>query len=263
MSIRVLLAVLALLGAATSSSFAQEVTLHYSDGRPETVGIEQINKVLRPIGVRASSVAIPEAAAPILKASLERGLTPEESTQLLSIFALTREQLLEQIDLAGRTPETRRGGYLATHEPDVDPYPKVYDNAQMTPDILTWVLGHFGKFHVNSSDDGHGNDEVMTVLSAGPWHWFWQLHDGTVVKLKIDIEDGGPGLRLSYPGLGPHAAWGNLENGIVVAYVHGPETFVVRYEETAVGGAGYSDILGTNPWIDFSGDKPVLLDSIQ
>ncbi|GLQ30387.1 hypothetical protein [Litoribrevibacter albus] len=45
--------------------------------------------------------------------------------------------------------------------------------------------------------------------------------------------------------------------GLVVAYAHGPEHFVMRYEEPSVKG---TETLGDNPWIDFSGDAPKLLD---
>ncbi|WP_428451548.1 hypothetical protein [Photobacterium kasasachensis] len=38
---------------------------------------------------------------------------------------------------------------------------------------------------------------------------------------------------------------------------HGPEHFVMRYEELSVEG---TETLGTNSWIDFNGDVPKPLD---
>lgn len=47
------------------------------------------------------------------------------------------------------------------------------------------------------------------------------------------------------------------EYGLVVGYAHGPKNFVMHYEEPSVEGAA---LLNTNPWIDFSGETPQLLD---
>ena len=88
------------------------VKLQFSDGRSDVEGIDSVNAVLRSVGVRASTVSIPEEAKPILKASLMNALSEEDQNKLLSIFSLNRAELLEQIDLAGRTPEVHRGGYL-------------------------------------------------------------------------------------------------------------------------------------------------------
>jgi len=62
---------------------------------------------------------------------------------------------------------------------------------------------------------------------------------------------------MSYPGLDPHGGYLDSEDGLVVAYAHGPKNFVMRYEEPSIQGA---KILGTNPWIDLSGKTPKLLD---
>ena len=44
-----------------------------------------------------------------------------------------------------------------------------------------------------------------------------------------------------------------------MAYAHGPEKFVIRFEHPTAEGA---EVLGTNPWIDFTGDAPWLLNDI-
>ncbi len=103
------------------------VKLQFSDGRPNAVGLEDVNAVLRSVGVRASTVSIPEAAKPILNASQSRAITEAEQEELIKLFSLNRAQLLEQIELAGRVPETPRGGLLGTRQPGIAPYPKVYD----------------------------------------------------------------------------------------------------------------------------------------
>ena len=56
------------------------------------------------------------------------------------------------------------------------------------------------------------------------------------------------GWRLSYPGLTPHGGHFHAEDGLVVAYITGPEEWQMRYRAPSVLGAA---MLGKNPWIDF------------
>lgn len=237
------------------------VKLQFSDGRPDAEGIENVNAVLRAVGVRASTVAIPEEAKPILRTSLTQAISEEDHSKLISIFSLNRADLLEQIQLAGRVPEKHRGGYLGTREGDTAPYPKVYDMKALTPDMRKWVLNRYGRLHVNTSDDGAGIDEVMTVVSGGPFTWVFVLPDGVLARLTVyAIDPNGPAVRLSYPGLGMHAGYMDPPNGLIVAYAHGPESFVIRFEEPSVRNA---ELLNTNAWVDFSDDMPRLREKVQ
>ena len=237
-----------------------QLTLSYNDGTPVTEGLDNINAVLRSVGVRVSTVFLPEASTPLLKTSQTRALTPEEATKLLSNFPLHRGELLDEIRKAGRRPEAHRGGYLTTSEDGIPPYPKVYDMKALTPDMMAFLQEKFGKLHVNSAENGMGIDEVMTIVSGGPWTWFFVLPDDVIGKLTLGyVGLDGPGWRISYPGLGPHGGFLDAEYGLVVAYAHGPKNFVMRYVEPSVSGA---HLLGTNPWIDFSGATPKLLDSV-
>ncbi|EYU15007.1 hypothetical protein C6H64_13245 [Photorhabdus luminescens] len=238
-------------------SASENLVLSYLDGRQPTVGIENINKILFSVGVRVSTAPIPEEAKPILEVSKTRALTGEESEKLISLFSLHRGELLEQIRLAGRQPEAHRGGFLSISEIGVAPYPKVYDMKAISVEARKTVLEKFGKLHVNSSEDGMGIDEVMTVVAGGPWTWFFRLPDGEIVKLSIGrVETSDPAWRLSYPGLGMHAGFLDAKDGLLVAFAHGPKHFVMRYDEPSVDG---TEMLGTNPWIDFSGDIPKLV----
>ncbi|RTR33191.1 hypothetical protein [Shewanella atlantica] len=241
-------------------SFAQQdnpqetIKLSYSDGRNATHGVKAVNKVLRSIGVRVSRLPLPETALPILKVSNSRPLNADEKTMLLDIFALHRGELLEQIELAGRKPEAHRGGFVSSSEVGGEPYPKVYDLRTLTADIMTFANKKYGKLHVNSDDSGMGIDEVATLLSGGPWTWFFVLPDNVIAKLSIGIVGlNGNGLRISYPGLVPHGGFLDARYGVSVAYAHGPKNFVMRYDEPSVKGA---ELLGTNAWIDFTGKTP-------
>ncbi|KGJ95855.1 hypothetical protein [Thalassotalea sp. ND16A] len=259
------LALITVLSTLTAShSFASQdttegkLTLAYSDGRKATTGVDNVNAVLRSVGVRVSTLALPKAATPILEASKTRAITAAEGEQLISLFSLHRGQLLEQINQAGRKPEAHRGGFLSTSEVGVAPYPKVYDMKAMTPEVMAFLQEKFGKLHVNSAENGVGIDEVMTIVSGGPWTWFFLLPDNVIGKLTLShVANGGQAWRISYPGLVPHGGYLDAEYGLVVAYAHGPKNFVMRYEDPSVAGA---ELLGTNSWIDFTGETPKLLD---
>lgn len=253
LSMSLLLPLHSTAGPATTEGV---LTLAYSDGRPTTRGVNNVNAVLQTVGVRVSTLALPTAATPILKASHTRAITGDEAQALITHFALHRGQLLDEISQAGRKPEAHRGGYLSTSEVGVAPYPKVYDMKALTPDVKAYLQKKFGLLHVNSADNGIGIDEVMTLVSGGPWTWFFALPDNTVGKLTLGhVGLGGQAWRISYPGLGPHGGYLDADYGLVVAYAHGPKNFVMRYEEPSIEGA---EVLNTNPWIDFSGQTPGL-----
>ncbi|GFE77294.1 hypothetical protein [Novosphingobium sp. TCA1] len=237
------------------------VKLQFSNGRSEVVGVENVNAVLRGAGVRASTVAIPEGAKPILRASETRAVSEAEQKKLITLFYLNRTQLLEQIELAGRTPEAHRGGYLSSAEPGVSPYPKVYDMKAMTAQQQSDVLRRFGRLHVNIADDGVAMDEVMTVVAGGPFTWMFVLPDGVVTRLTVDrVGPNDPALRLSYPGLGMHAGYMDPPDGLVIAFGHGPKEFIMRYQDDSVP---HADLLNTNPWVDFSGSRPRLVERVR
>lgn len=232
--------------------------LSYSDGRTVTTGLNNVNAVLTQVGVRVSKVALPKAASSILKTSQTRAINSEETKELISIFSLNRGELLDQITKAGRKPATHRGGFLSTSEIGVAPYPKVYDMKALTPEVAAYLQEKFGKLHVNSSENGSGIDEVMSVVSGGPWTWFFLLPNDVIGKLALGyVGLDGPGWRISYPGIVPHGGYLDSESGLIVAHAHGPKNFVMRYEDPSVEGA---EVLGTNSWVDLSGETPRLLD---
>jgi hypothetical protein len=236
------------------------IALYYSDGAQPDHGIEAVNRRLFDIGVRVSQVAIPEDAKPLLRQSVHRALSRDEADQLIQHFSLGRRALLDEIRRAGRRPEMHRGGYLQTSEVDVPPYPKVYDMKALDRETTAYLQRKFGRLHVNSSEAGVGIDEVMTIVSGGPYTWFFVLKDNLVGKLvfgKVGNDD--KAWRISYPGLVPHGGYFDAPHGLVVAYAHGPKHFVMRYRDRSVQG---HETLGDNPWIDFSKQAPVLRDHV-
>jgi hypothetical protein len=184
-------------------------------------------------------------------------LNADESQALIRYFQLDRQALLEQIRLAGRHPAAKHGGHLQTSERHVPPYPKVYDMQALDPETVIFLQRKFGRLHVNSSETGVGIDEVMTIVSGGPYTWFFVFADQSVGKLRFGkVHNNGLAWRISYPGLVPHGGYFDAPHGLVVAHAHGPEHFVMRYEDTSVEG---HETLGDNPWINFAQDAPALL----
>ncbi|PRZ42620.1 hypothetical protein [Tritonibacter scottomollicae] len=246
-------------GFAGAEDTAGILKLEYTDGRPASVGVEDVNTVLRSVGVRVSTVALPKQALPVLEASRSRAVTAEEEAQLISDFALSREDLLAEIAAAGREPTVENGGSLTTSEPGVAPYPKVYDMHKMNADTRVWVHKKFGPLHINHAEDGTGIDEVMTIVSGGPWVWFFELPGDVIGKLTLGhVGPEGEAWRISYPGIRPHGGFLDPEYGLVVAHAHGPEQFEIHFDADNIAG---SRLNGTNAWIDISGDKPLLLDA--
>ncbi len=233
------------------------IALYYSDGSTPSIGIGAVNESLMKIGVRVSQVEIPAEAGQILEASKTRAVTEAEAERLIEYFYLGRRELLGEINKAGRLPEMHRGGYLQTSEEGVAPYPKVYDMMALDQATTVFLQHKFGKLHVNSSEAGVGIDEVMTIVSGGPYTWFFVFEDGSVGKLRFgQVLEGGKAWRISYPGLVPHGGYFDAPSGLVVAYAHGPKHFVMRYDDQSV--EGY-ETLGDNPWVDFTMPEPLLL----
>lgn len=245
------------LSPAVAADGDGEIALHTSDGAPPAVGLSAVNARLRAVGVRVSEVPIPPAARPLQIASRSRALSTDEASTLLGHFALGRRELVDEIIRAGRTPALPRGGHLQTSEPGVAPYPKVYDMKALDAATTTFLQHKFGRLHVNSSDAGEGIDEVMTIVSGGPYTWFFTLPQDVVGKLRLGrVADRGVAWRISYPGLVPHGGFFDAPDGLVVAHAHGPASFVMRYDDSSVDGAA---TLGGNPWIDFATPQPRLL----
>ena len=237
------------------------VRVSFSDGRSDAVGLEGANEHLMKVGVRISQVPIRKSVRAIIDASETRSVTQGEQSELLSAFALDRQALLQEIDRAGRSPAVESGGFLSTSEEGVAPYPKVYDMKALSLEMVAFLMRKFGRLHVNRTDAGEGIDEVMTIISGGPYTWFFVLEDETVAKVRFgEVTEETRAWRISYPGLVPHGGYFDAEHGLVIAHAHGPEGFVMRYEDET---APASDRLGNNPWIDFDAAPPKLLDRSQ
>lgn len=252
-SLVAIVCVLSLLGGCTDSQKASgrpEAVLRFSDGRASAGDLQAINQALSPIGVRLEEIDLPPSARSLLIASQSRPLSEAEKQQILQIFALSRDDVVALARAAGREPVIAGGGFMATGEIGVTPYPKVYDLRSMGRSDRLAARDKFARLHVNATDDGTGVDEVMTLVAGGPWTWYFLLDNDVAVELRMSsVSPAGPGWRLLYPGLAPHGGHFNAEWGLCIAYITGPETWKMRYEFPQ---ATRSSMLGTNPFVDFT-----------
>ena len=247
-----------LISATKPKNSPDYATLSFSNAKSSITNIKQINKILHSVGVNLSQVIIPHKARSILDLSSKIALNSEQQAKIITIFSLDRKELLNQIYQANRKPVIADGGSISTQEEGVPVYPKIFDMQSMSPQNRIDALNKFGKLHVNYANNGDGVDEVMTLVSGGPWTWFFMLKDQTVVKLALSrVSPKGLGWRISYPGLTPHGAFMDAKDGICVAYIHGPKIWHMYYDAPHINGA---NLLGTNPWVNFMSKKPILLD---
>lgn len=248
------------LTVSAQSLQADRTELQFSDGRPPVKGMTNVNAILREVGVRSSLVEIPKQAADILKVTDKRALSEAEKEELLTIFRLDRAQLLEQVELAGRTPEGIRGGYLSIKATNGGAYPNISDLQGFPEKSRSEAIKMFGKLHVNMADDGMGIDETMTVISGGEFIWFFVLPDGVVTKLIApSVGSSDRAFRVSYPGMVIHAGY-FPKKGVAVGIAHGPKEFTIRFKEPTMK---HAELLNTNPWIDFNAGSPRLLESVK
>jgi hypothetical protein len=173
-----------LASAFSFNTFAGDiVSVQFSDGRPAVTGVEAVNNALNPIGVNVVTVDIPEAARPLL-ASHRRALTKAEHGALISAFNLSQGELLEQASLAGRAPAVQGGG-VATEETGVGPYPKVYDLMALDEAHPQRRARQIWPHARQPAEDGTDIDEVMTVVSGGPFRWGFTLEDGSIARFQM------------------------------------------------------------------------------
>lgn len=244
--------------SANEANNKRSIQLSFSDGRSPVNGVHAVNEHLLQVGVRVSEIEIPSESLPLIAQSKIRALKGDEQGELLRIFSMDRKALLNEVAQAGRHPAVKGGGALSISEKNVPPYPKLYDMKALDQNTIAFLMSKFGKLHVNRAESGDGIDEVMTIISGGPFTWFFALRDGTVGKVRFStVNDGDKAWRISYPGKGVHGGYFDALHGLVVAHAHGPETFVMRYEDAT---AKSSNLLNDNPWIDFSATPPQLLD---
>src|SRR5262245_9224648 len=139
----------------------ERVELEFTDGRPPLTAAADVNTALAEVGAGVWRLDLTGARDNVRELLTRPTVTDEEAESLRAHFLLPRERLLEIIAAAGRTPNVAGGGELSTF---------VTNEGYSYPQL--WVVqgntdfSRFDRFHVNTSDDGVGVDEVLWVISG-------------------------------------------------------------------------------------------------
>ena len=204
----------------------EHVELQFPDDRPALTAAADVNTALGEVGAGVWRLDLTGARDNVRELLTRPSLTDEESESLRAHFLLPRERLLEIIAAAGRTPNVVGGGELSTF---------VTNEGYSYPQL--WVVqgnadfSRFDRFHVNTSDDGVGVDEVLQILSGAGVVIRLRRPAGDALTLSLDCPDEGSGWLLTYNGGKPHiGSLGSAAPGTkVLAQVIGPARWAIRY----------------------------------
>lgn len=159
---------------------------------------DEINSALREVGAAVWPLEIgtdSERIQELLKAPV---LDQAQIRLVMDHFLLSREQLLELIIDASRTPGTEGGGALSTTDKThAVVYPQLYQ-------VVNGIdYSRFDRFHVNRSLTKTRVDEVMHVLCGRGIILHQQIPDRGVFRLEIDCP-ADHGWTVTYDGDLPH-----------------------------------------------------------
>ena len=210
-----------------SQEFNTGVRLEYSDKRPSTTDLSEINHAIAQFGARLMPLNLRTPPSVIRQLLSRKSLTSAESARVLEHFLLSRDRLLEIIKEAGRTPRVPGGGELSTLDLTHDiTYPQLH---VVTPG---GDYSRFGRLHVNTAADGTGVDEVMQVLSGGGVELVQHLPEQGMMTLRIDCIEEETGWVLTYDGIYPHMSnIGESQAGTkILMQIIGPAQWEMKYE---------------------------------
>ena len=211
-----------------SQDYETGVRLEYSDKRPSTTDLSEINHAIAPFRSRLLPLNLRRPPEDIRQLLNRDSLNSAESKRILEHFLLSRDRLLEIVHEAGRTPRVPGGGEMSTHDLTHDiTYPQLY---VVAPGV---DYSRFDRFHVNTAADGTGVDEVLQVLSGGGVRLVQHLPEQGVVTLRIDCIEDETGWVLTYDGTYPHMS--SISEGQagtkVLMQIIGPAQWEMKYEE--------------------------------
>ncbi len=210
-----------------TQSTAGDLRLEFADGRPSVTSVDEINEALGHVGARIWPIELRSAPIAVQQALNQPTLDDAEVTAVQDHFLLSRERLLEIISEAGRTPQVPGGGEMSTFDSTNGvAYPQLYI---VEPGV---DYTRFDRFHINTTSDGPGVDEVMQVLSGGGVRILQHLLEGGSFTLHVDCVADERGWIVTYDGGYPHI--GSISGGQpgtkVLVQVIGPARWEMRYE---------------------------------
>jgi hypothetical protein len=204
----------------------QGIRLQFAQDRPTITDLAEINATLHPVGFRAWPIDLADVPEPLRPLLALPTLTDPDVAALRDHFLLSRERMLEIVEEAGRTPQVPGGGEMSTLDAT---------NGVTYPQLYLVGAGvdysRFDRFHVNSSAEGPGTDEVMQILSGGGIRVLQHLPGAGEFTVTFDCTDGEHGWMVTYDGGRPHiGSFTGAEPGTkILVQVMGPSRWEVHY----------------------------------
>jgi len=203
------------------------IRIKFSGDRPDAYTLAEVNAALAPIGSRIWPLDLSNTPPELSQLLEYPALTEAEIQRLKSHFFLSREQLLEVITGAGRTPCIPGGGALSTlDKTNGVQYPQLYI-ADPTIDY-----SRFDRFHVNLADDGTGVDEVGQLIAGSGFKFHHQLDSGEILWIELSCPNKTTGWLTTHRGDAPHIGGFTTASAGTKAVVQviGPESWNMHYE---------------------------------
>lgn len=203
--------------------------LEHAGRSRSSASLDEVNDALARYGTRVWPLDLAHVSGEQRRLLDRVQLTDEDVTSLRDAFLLSRRRLLELIAGAGREPQVRGGGELATVDVTHDVhYPELYPVA---PGI---DYSRFDRLHVNRADDGSGVDETLQMLSGRGVRIVQSRPDVGLLTLFLDCPSPDLGWTVSYSGAQPHIAsfTDASEGSKILMQIIGPARWNMEYVDT-------------------------------
>ena len=192
------------------------------------IEIGAVNTALAPFGARVWPLDLRDVVHDIRSLLGRPTLDAADAERIKRALLLSREDLLEKLAEAGRSPHVPGGGALET---EVANYGYAYPQLFVVEGGADY--SRFDRFHVNVADDGTAVDEVMQVLSGSGVRIFQRLPGEEAVTLTLDCPSTGQGWTVTYDGAVSHI--GSMSSAApgtkALMQVIGPARWTMRYDE--------------------------------
>lgn len=203
------------------------IRVDFSDGRPSLLSHEEATAALASIGAGIWPIDFREAPSRILTLLAQPALSESEVGEVERHFLLSRERLLRVVADAGRKPRVPGGGSLETFVVSHGyGYPQLY----VVEEGIDYT--RFDRFHINTTEDGVGVDEVLQLLWGGGLTVVQKLEGGVILTMEVSCPEPGRGWIVTYDGGLMHM--GRLSTATpgtkALVQVFGPREWSIRYE---------------------------------
>lgn len=204
------------------------VRLEFASGGPAVTDADEINATLHPIGFGLCPLNLNGAPDDVRQRLASATLSDDDVAAIEAQFLLPRERLLDIITAAGRTPQVPGGGELSTFDATNGVrYPQLY---LVEPGV---DYSRFDTFHVNTTADGPGIDEVMQLLAGAGFRIIQHLPGRGEFTVSVDCGADGRGWIITYDGGRPHiGSLAQAEPGTkLLVQAIGPPRYEVTYTD--------------------------------